>query len=165
MTDKTLKEKAISIKGKDYVQVKDRIIFFNENYPNGMITTELVSDEERVIMKAMVIPDASKPERYFTGISASNPAKNIESQVPHEVAETSAVGRALAMMGIGVIDSVASVDEMRKVVVTPENDVMERAVSNGLKCKKCGGELVKNPKTGSYFCKAKCWLKESNEIR
>jgi hypothetical protein len=25
-------------------------------------------------------------------------------------------------------------------------------------CKKCNAEMVLNPKTGKYFCKAKCWL-------
>ena len=37
MTDKQLKDKAIDIKGKDYVLVKDRINYFNENYQSGMI--------------------------------------------------------------------------------------------------------------------------------
>ena len=35
-----LKDKAIDIKGKAYVLVSDRIIYFNENYPNGSIVTE-----------------------------------------------------------------------------------------------------------------------------
>ena len=42
--DKQLKDKTIKIKGKDYVMVKDRLIYFNDTYPNGSITTELVSD-------------------------------------------------------------------------------------------------------------------------
>lgn len=56
----------------------------------------------------------------------------------------------------------AMVRTEKRVVVktTPEDDVMDRAINNGLKCKKCGAELVKNPKTGSWFCKDKCWLKE-----
>jgi hypothetical protein len=29
-----LKDKAIDIKGKKYVLVSDRVIYFNENYPN-----------------------------------------------------------------------------------------------------------------------------------
>jgi hypothetical protein len=39
-----LNEKAISIKGKDYVLVKDRIIYFNETYPNGSIQTQREKD-------------------------------------------------------------------------------------------------------------------------
>lgn len=136
MTDKSLQDKAINIKGKDYVQVKDRIIFFNENYPNGMIETHMVSDGDRVVFRAKVTPDVSNPSRYFTGTSASNPSKSIEAQVPHEIAETSSVGRCLAMMGIGVLDSVASADEMHKAEVSGltmpckiHNVVMKEAVS------------------------------------
>ena len=112
---KQLKDKAIDIHGKDYVMVKDRIIYFNDKYDNGSIITKILKSEgNRIVIKAKVTPDIDNPERYFTGISASDPSKSIEKQNPHEVAETSAVGRALAMMGIGVIDSVASADEMRK---------------------------------------------------
>lgn len=121
MTDKQLVDKAIDIRGKQYVQVKDRLNYFNETYPNGCIQTTMVSDNDRVVFRAKVTPDVTNLERYFTGTSASNPSKSIEAQVPHEVAETSAVGRALAMMGIGVIDSVASVDEMNKVSVSHSN--------------------------------------------
>lgn len=28
-------------------------------------------------------------------------------------------------------------------------------------CPYCGGEKILNPKTGKWFCKAKCWLRES----
>ena len=112
--NKSLKSKAIKIHNKDYVKVKDRIIYFNDTYENGCIKTKILSDGDRVVVKAFVYPVADDKNRYFTGISASNPSKEIEKHSPHEVAETSAVGRALAMMGIGVIDSVASVDEVRK---------------------------------------------------
>ena len=119
--DKQLKSKAIKIQGKDYVQVKDRISFFNDNFENGKIETKIIRIlGDVVVVKATVTPDCNKPERFFTGISASNPAKSIEKTSPYEIAETSAVGRALAMMGIGIIDSVASADEMVKAgVPTP----------------------------------------------
>jgi hypothetical protein len=37
-------DKAIKIKGKDYVLVKDRVLAFNEYYPNGCIITERLSE-------------------------------------------------------------------------------------------------------------------------
>ena len=37
--DKSLKNRAIDIKGKKYVLVSDRVLYFNENYPNGSIQT------------------------------------------------------------------------------------------------------------------------------
>jgi hypothetical protein len=49
MTNKSLTSKAIDIKGKKYVLVSDRVQFFNDNYPNGYISTELVSNPENNI--------------------------------------------------------------------------------------------------------------------
>lgn len=116
MSDKTLKSKAINIKGKSYVQVKDRVTYFNDTFPNGSIRTKILSENnQKIVVMAKIIPDVTNPTRYFTGISASNPDKSIEKMSPYEVAETSAVGRAMALLGIGIIDSIASADEMNKV--------------------------------------------------
>src|SRR3990167_4657198 len=130
MTDKQLKDKAIKISGKDYVLVSDRIIYFNENYPNGSIETKLVSPVESdiVVVKATVCPDNSHPTmRVFTGYSqAVKGAGFINKTAALENAETSAVGRALAMMGIGVIDSVASVDEIEKAKGIEKNKELNK---------------------------------------
>ena len=91
-------------------------MFFNEEYTNGSITTELVSptDSEQIVIKAIVRPDVAS-ERMFTGYAQEIVGDGyINKTSALENAETSAVGRALAMMGIGVIDSVASVDEINK---------------------------------------------------
>ena len=124
MNDKSLKAKAISIKGRDYVLVSDRIIYFNDTYKNGMIRTHLLSkpDDEMVVVKAQVIPDLENEKRFFTGHSQAKwGAGMVNTTSALENAETSAIGRALAMMGIGVIDSIASVDEMKKAGVQVRN--------------------------------------------
>ena len=69
MSDKQLKDKAISIKGKDYVLVSDRVTYFNDNYPNGSITTDYELVGNTYICKATVTPDIDKPERKFNGLS------------------------------------------------------------------------------------------------
>lgn len=122
MTD--LKDKAIDIKGKLYVLVSDRVVAFNDVYKNGNIQTNLVSfDNNRFLLKAKVTPDADKPERYFTGYSQAVVGEGMVNKTAAlENAETSAVGRALAFMGIGVIDSIASVDEIKKAVHDPVDD-------------------------------------------
>lgn len=117
MKDKQLKDKSIKIQGKDYVMVKDRIAYFNETYPEGCIDTQLVSDysSELIVIKARVWPDAAQLGRSFTGYSqAIMGGQGVNATAALENAETSAVGRALAMMGIGVIDSIASGDEIHK---------------------------------------------------
>lgn len=118
-----LKNKAISIKGKSYVLVSDRVIFFNENFPNGSITTELLTNplDEKIVIKAVITPDVSMPTRIFTGYSQAIVGDGMVNKTSAlENAETSSVGRALGMMGIGVIESIASADEMAKAGMSPE---------------------------------------------
>jgi hypothetical protein len=159
MTDKQLKDKAIDIKGKAYVLVSDRINYFNETYPNGFIQTELVSsDNSTYVVKACVTPDMDRLQRYFTGYSQAKIGQGmVNTTAALENAETSAVGRALAMMGIGVIDSVASVDEMKKATYTPPKVETD---NKGLEvfCEVCGAKMInktgtKNGKKWSgWFC-------------
>lgn len=119
---KDLIDKAISIKGKNYILVSDRVIFFNENFPAGSIITELITNplDERIVVKATITPDVANPTRIFTGYSQAVIGQGmVNTTSALENAETSAVGRALGMMGIGVIESIASADEMAKATITP----------------------------------------------
>lgn len=112
---KDLKEKAIDFKGKAYVLVSDRVLYFNETYPQGCISTQMVSDpkEELVVFKASIYPEGTG--RCFTGYSQATWGSGyINKTSAIENAETSAVGRALGFMGIGVIESIASADEINK---------------------------------------------------
>lgn len=143
--DKSLRKKAIQIKGKSYVLVSDRIIFFNESYPNGSIESKIVSyDGGKVVMKSKVTPDVTVPTRFFTGYSQADETQGMVNKTAAlENAETSAVGRALAMMGIGVLDSIASVDEMSKAgaytpsKVTTESSNVPAGNSQTCKIHKC----------------------------
>jgi hypothetical protein len=113
----------IKIKGKDYTLVKDRILYFNERYPNGCINTDLISSpgDQRVVVKAIVIPDTRFPGQVFSDYSQALWGDGyINETSALENASTSAIGRALALMGIGVIESVASADEMHKAGVVAE---------------------------------------------
>ena len=115
--------KGINIKGKEYILVKDRVLYFNENYPNGKIETELLSEinSEMVVMKATITPDVDNPTRIFTGFSQATWGDGyINKTAAMENCETSAVGRALGMMGIGIIDSIASADEINKAQTQPK---------------------------------------------
>lgn len=100
----------IDLKGKEYVQVKDRIIYFNEKYPAGKIETAPTFQGNHVLCSTKVTPDITLPDRFFTGHSYGT----INAEKAFEKLETVAVGRALAMMGIGVLESVASADEINE---------------------------------------------------
>lgn len=53
------------------------------------------------------------------------------------------------------------VDALEKDMPQKSNPVdnMQKQLLNQ-KCKKCGAEMVLNPKTGKVFCKDKCWLQQ-----
>lgn len=128
--------KTINIKGKEYVPVVERVKEFHKLYPKGEITTEIISsDDKRVIIKAWVkIPRVTEkadgslltqevsPERIFAGHSQAEWGKGMMGSVALEVAETSAIGRALGFANIGLIDGIASADEIRKVSKKEEVD-------------------------------------------
>lgn len=107
----------IRIHNKEYVTVAERLQMLHEDKRAGNveITTEVLSNDP-VVVKATLKCDFG----LFTGISAANPAKQIEKQSPYEVAETSAVGRALGFAGYGATESIASADEIKKVL--PDNE-------------------------------------------
>ena len=170
MTDKTLKDKAIQFKGKAYVLVSDRVNYFNEVYPDGSIQTQLISEPtaDMVVVKAIVTPD-TKEQRFFTGYSQakwSDTSSFVNKTSALENCETSAVGRALAFMGIGVIDSIASVDEIKKASIP---DLSKPPESNdnefkGSVCQKCGGKIAIS-QSGKPYCTNRCWLPENKHLQ
>lgn len=115
------------IRGKEYVEVKDRVLQFNKDYPRGFITTEIIQQDEKLItMRATATPDVLNPERKFTGTAQEwkdDPKSMVNKTSFVENCETSAVGRALALMGIGVIDSIASAEE---VMIAKNKEIRER---------------------------------------
>lgn len=103
---------SIKIHGKEYVTVAERVVQFHDLDLNDLeksITTEVISHTPVVIKATVKIGD-----NVYTGISAANPDKTIEKQSPYEVAETSAVGRALGFAGFGIVEGIASKDEINK---------------------------------------------------
>jgi hypothetical protein len=108
--------KTINIKGKDYVPVVERVKEFHRLFPEGIIVTQIISnDEKRVVVKADVWLKKSTEDYHFTGHSQAEWGKGMMGVVALEVAETSAVGRALGFANIGLIDGIATADEIRKV--------------------------------------------------
>lgn len=117
--------KTINIKGKEYVPVVERVKEFHKKYPEGKIKTEIVSNDGiRVVVKATVFfqSDNGNITEHFSGHSQAEWGKGLMGGVALEVAETSAVGRALGFANIGLIDGIASADEIRKVSKKSETE-------------------------------------------
>lgn len=96
--------------GGDYAKVSERLKEFHRTYPNGNISTDYKSGDQLISFKAIITPDTSKPERFFTGHSLG---KNGQVKA-FEKLETIAVGRALAFLGLLADGDVASADEMEE---------------------------------------------------
>ncbi len=110
-----------SIKGKDYAEVPSRVTAFRKLYPEGSITTELISCENGVcVFKAtamngdIVLGTGHAYEKE--GSTFINKTSYIEN------CETSAVGRALGFVGIGIDTSIASAEEVQNAKANQNTD-------------------------------------------
>jgi hypothetical protein len=96
------KDKLSKVDGKDYLEVKWRLVWFRDVWPNGTITTEpLELSDQRAVFRATVTAiDADGVIRgSATGTKASSPQQFKRGYI--EKAETGAIGRALAALGFG----------------------------------------------------------------
>ena len=111
-----------SIKGKDYLNVCWRIVWFREDHPNWCIETEFLERlPDKTVAKAtirnengMIISIAHKSQRPKPGM-----AEHLES------AETGAIGRALANCGYGT--QFTDTDDDDGEVDTDESDLIADA--------------------------------------
>ena len=130
--------KSISIRGgAQYVQVHTRVGVFHKVYKNGKIVTEIFGNPvDHVFIKATVTPDCNTPERFFVGHSQAKWTGTVNGMSALENAETSAVGRALGMLGIGIEDAMCTADEVYKAkpaqIEEPDNVVKIPLKSNSV---------------------------------
>lgn len=131
------KGKTIQIHGKEYMPVAQRLILAQED---GMLqgTTTEVLNYAPVVVRVTITIDG----KVYQGISSVDQAmaRSIEKINPFEVAETSALGRALGFAGYGIIDSVASADEIVKSeAATPSSSNFDEVVKQ---CDVCGAAAI-----------------------
>lgn len=107
---------SVDIKGKDYVQVNQRIKGFRELCPNGTIKTDILSLEDGVVtMKATITDEEGKI--LATGLAQEKESSSFINKTSFiENCETSAIGRALGFIGIGIETSVASAEEVQNAM-------------------------------------------------
>ncbi|MTI49443.1 MAG: hypothetical protein FH761_16545 [Firmicutes bacterium] len=98
----------------DYVEVNVRVEKFWNDYPNGRIETEIIKWEDQVItMKASVYKNVENEQPDATGHAYEKEGSSyINKTSALENCETSAVGRALALMGYEIKKSIASKEEV-----------------------------------------------------
>lgn len=109
----------MDIKGKKYIPVNERVKAFRMLVPEGTIETELVSSTDNyIIFKAKVFVNGDlKATGYAEEVRGSS---NINRTSAIENCETSAVGRALGFLGIGIDTSIASFEEVNNAQMFSE---------------------------------------------
>ena len=117
------KFKTTNIRGKQYVEVNERIKFFRQEdeYKNWTLSTEFTAlDSDMCVCKAIV---ADPSQRIVASGHAheERSASHINKTSYVENCETSAIGRALAMMGIGIDTSIASANEVNEAIAKQDN--------------------------------------------
>ena len=117
--------KTTAIKGKEYAEVNQRVKVFRMLFPMGCITTEMLSNENGVVvMRASVYDEDGKPLSTGTAYEKEG-SSNINRTSYIENCETSAVGRALGFLGIGVDTSIATYEEVATAIMQQEEKPSE----------------------------------------
>ena len=145
---KSLDGQTIKIHNNDYATVALRIGIFRRNLgTSAAISTSIVfQDDKKVIVKAEVFIDGNL---ISTGLAEElRAASRINQTSALENAETSAVGRALAMLGL-TNDRIASAEEVSAAIVQQDKQ-LTTALS----------ELDKVSHLGSY----KSWLTDNQKL-
>lgn len=127
------KLKTINIKGKEYVEVNERIRAFRELYPKGSIMTEMVSNQDGMcVFKTNIIVDN---QILATGHAYEREGSTFINKTSYvENCETSSIGRALGVLGIGIDTSVASAEEVGNAIA--QQDQPEEISDNDLQALK-----------------------------
>lgn len=108
--------KTIPIKGKDYVEVNKRVIAFRKLFPDGSITTSVEAfANDTILVKAEVRDGNGK--LLASGLAYEDKTSSTINRTSFtENAETSAVGRAIGFLGIGIDTSIASYEEVSNAI-------------------------------------------------
>jgi hypothetical protein len=117
------KFKTTNIRGKQYVEVNERIKFFRQEdrYKDWTIMSEFtVLDSEQCVCRT-TIADATGRVIATGHAHEVQGASNINKTSYVENCETSAIGRALAMLGIGIDTSIASANEVTDAIAKQES--------------------------------------------
>lgn len=112
--------KTIPIKGKDYIEVNQRVTAFRRLHPEGSISTTVQDFDNGVILVRAEIRNG-EGKLLASGLALEEKMSSAINKTSYvENCETSAVGRALGFLGIGIDTAIASYDEVSHAIEQQE---------------------------------------------
>lgn len=124
--------KATDIKGKDYAEVPQRIKVLRILDPMATIETEMLSNIDGICVFRAVVR-SSDGIVVGTGTAYEKEGSTFINKTSYiENCETSAVGRALAMCGIGIDVSIASKEEVENAKANQKPQKAEPAKNDAV---------------------------------
>ena len=116
--------KTINIKGKDYITVNERLKHFRTEptFKGWQICEQLVHIDEKEGIFKVTISDTKGVEMASAHSQEYRDSSYINKTSFVENGFTSALGRALGYLGIGIDTSIASANEVQNAVKNQEND-------------------------------------------
>ena len=141
---------------KEYVEVNERIKIFNEKHQNKSIITniDVFELDGNVFAKAEACILDEEGRAIRTGNAMKQKGSNKYNEFSFlENAETSAIGRALAFLGIASTNVVASQDEVEDVKESIKQSEKQETIAKGKQLTENAGEGL--PEVDYSFITAK----------
>jgi hypothetical protein len=123
--------KATNIRGKQYYPVNQRMLYFRSGFMDGAaqnwgIDTHIIESSDNHVVVKTEIRDETNRLRASGLAREEKTSSNINKTSMMENAETSAIGRALANLGIGIDEAYASADELAVAINQQKDNEIEQ---------------------------------------
>lgn len=120
----------LNLRGKEYLQVAQRIVWFREEFPSGRIDTECVKiDDKMAHFRAIISVPTNIVQDKCPIYAKLADADKIEYKTDFadymEKAQTSAIGRALALCGYGTAFCADELEEGDRLADAPTSPASE----------------------------------------
>ena len=118
--------KTINIHGKQYVPVNERIKYFREHYKGWSLTSEFVElTENRCVIRGIVCNEEGR--EIADGVGEETKGSTYINKTSFiENCQTSAWGRALGNLGIGIDNNISSADEVKIAIAQDKPKTKEK---------------------------------------
>lgn len=112
----------LSLKGKEYLQVAHRLVWFREVYPSGVLKTQMIAmngegKDEYAVFKTEVFIDSDRGPMMVASAHKKETRGGFDDFI--EKAETGSIGRALALAGFGTQFTGDELDEKDRLADSP----------------------------------------------